>query len=66
MFELRLNFRYFVHPTKVTGLLQAQQSPVYWYYLTKEANVSFADAVNQYFDPPYGKLHVIMRYANPL
>lgn len=43
-----------MHPTKTSGLNQAKHSPVYWYYLTKEANVSFADSVTQYFDPPYG------------
>ncbi len=40
----------------MAGMLQAQQSPVYWYYLTKEANVSFAEPVTQFFDPPFGKI----------
>jgi hypothetical protein len=37
------------------GMWQAQYGPVYWYYYTKESNVSIGDPLTKNFDdPPYG------------
>lgn len=45
------------HPTKTASIHHSMQSHVYRYYLTKEANVSYAGIVEQYVDPPYGVSH---------
>lgn len=48
--------RMFVHPASLSSkLITEHNSTVFLYYLTKEANVSWAAEVTQYFDPPYGK-----------
>ncbi|CAG7835487.1 unnamed protein product [Allacma fusca] len=46
-----------VHGTKVAALAHAQHSPVYLYWLTREAAKSYASASMIGYDPPFGVTH---------